>query len=650
MLPLRSRADRAGRTERPRYATAGSQQSRGQQGAARKPRQPAGRVRPSAAVRRMANGWSHPIAAGTSYRRLRIGLVVVLLLFVAVVGRLVYIQSADASAWAAEAKDSREISVKLNAPRAGSIVDRNGAVLATSVQAKAIFADPGEVDHVPGTPANKLVPGLAEATAAKLAGVLGVPEQTLLAKMTKKTNTTTGKAIRFVFLAHRLDPAVANVVTSMNLPGIGTQDEKRRDEPGHDLAANIIGFTNSEGVGAAGLESSFNKVLAGQDGQHTYEADQSGIQIPAGYDKTVPARPGTGIKLTIDNDVQYQAQQIIAQQTRAAGGSFGTAVVLDVKTGQVLADASYPAYDAANPGDSNPTTWRDVATQTVVEPGSVHKAITIGAGLQTGVIQPDTVLDLPGSITKGGVRFTDTHSHGQVKMTLQGILTQSSNIGTITVADKLGAQRLYDFQKAFGLGASDDLGLPGESSGIVQPVKNWSGPSYGGIPIGLGVAVTPMQMASVYQTIANNGVRVQPSLVSGTIAPDGTYVPKAAPKQTRVLSPENAAAMRWLLEGVATQEGTAPAAAIDGYRVAGKTGTGGQVAGNHYESGNVTSFVGMAPADAPRYVVAIFVKVPDKAEGGPIAGPAFHDLMSFVLRHEAIPPTGSVRPPLKIYG
>ncbi|WP_163505541.1 peptidoglycan D,D-transpeptidase FtsI family protein [Fodinicola acaciae] len=618
VLPQRSRADRA--AGRPR-----SSRSRA-------------RVRPSPAVRRMLSAWAHPISAGTSYRRLRVGLVVVLVLFVAVVARLVYIQTTDAAAWAAEAKDDRTVTRPLMAPR-GTITDRNGIVLANSVRANAVFADPNDKELVKD-PAG---------VAAKLAGVLGVPQQTLYAKLTAR-KLKSGRDSHFVYLAHRLDPEVAAVVKAMNLPGIGIDDEKRRDQPGHDLAANVIGFTNNEGVGAAGLESSYNKVLAGVDGLHKFEVSQDGTQIPSGLDQTVAARPGSGLKLTIDSDVQYQAQQIIAQRTREAGGSFGTALVMDVKTGQLLADASYPTYDAANPGDSDSSSWKDIATQTVVEPGSVHKAITLSAGLQSGVIQPDTVLDLPGSITKGGVRFTDTHAHGQVKLTLQGVLTQSSNIGTITVADKVGAQRLYDFQKAFGLGSASDVGLPAESSGIVQPPKNWSATSYGSIPIGLGVAVTPLQMASVYQTIANNGVRVEPSLISGTVAPDGTYKPAPTPKTQRVLSPQNAAAMRWLMEGVATNEGTAPAAAIKGYRVAGKTGTGMQVVGNHYEKGNVTSFIGMAPADAPRYVVAIFVKVPDRSEGGPIAGPAFHDLMSFVLRHEAVPPTGSVRPPLKIHG
>lgn len=618
MLPPRSRADRAVRSDRARSSRA----------------RPT-RVRPSPAVQRMLSAWAHPISAGTSYRRLRVGLVVVLFLFVAVIGRLVYIQTTDATAWAAEAKEIRTVERTLMAAR-GSIIDRNGIVLANSVQARAVYADPSMITN----PA---------ATAAKLAGILGVPEQTLVTKMSKK-KLKNGKPDRFEYLARWLDPEVAAAVIALNLEGIATLDEKRRDEPGHDLAANVIGFTNNEGVGASGLESSYNKVLAGIDGKHTYEVSQKGTQIPSGYDQTIPARPGTGLKLTIDSDVQYQAQQIIAQRTREAGGSFGTALVMDVKTGQLLADASYPTFDAANPGATDSSAWKDLATQTVVEPGSVHKAITLSAGLQTGVIKPDTVLSLGSSITKGGVRFTDTHSHGQVQLTLQGVLTQSSNIGTITVADKVGAQRLYDFQKAFGLGKASDVGLPAESSGIVQPPKNWSASSYGSIPIGLGVAVTPLQMASVYQTIANNGVRVEPSLISGTIAPDGTYKPAAAPKSQRVLSPENAAAMRWLMEGVASNEGTAPAAAIKGYRIAGKTGTGLQVSGSKYESGNVTSFIGMAPADAPRYIVAIFVKVPDKSEGGPIAGPAFHDLMSFVLRHQAVPPTGSVRPPLKIYG
>jgi cell division protein FtsI (penicillin-binding protein 3) len=286
----------------------------------------------------------------------------------------------------------------------------------------------------------------------------------------------------------------------------------------------------------------------------------------------------------------------------------------------------------------------------VVEPGSVHKAITIGAGLETGVIEPGTVLPVSPTITKGGTTFRDTHQHkGTVGMTLQGILAQSSNVGTIEVADKVGPQRLYEFQKKFGLGQRTDVGLPGESAGIVQPPSNWSGPSYGGVPIGLGVAVTPLQMASAYQAIANDGVRVEPRVVRGTTGPDGKFAAAKAPARTQVMSPANAAALRRMLEAVPTSEGTAPAAAIDGYRVAGKTGTGQRVQGSKYLPGNVASFVGMAPADAPRFVIAVFVHSP-AGVGGAIAGPAFHDLMSFTLRHFDVPPTGSETPAIRLYG
>jgi cell division protein FtsI (penicillin-binding protein 3) len=228
-------------------------------------------------------------------------------------------------------------------------------------------------------------------------------------------------------------------------------------------------------------------------------------------------------------------------------------------------------------------------------------------------------------------------------------MAQSSNVGTIKVADKVGAERLYEFQQKFGLGRPTHVGLPGESGGIVQPPSNWSGPSYGGVPIGLGVAVTPLQMASAYQAIANDGVRIEPRVVRGTTGPDGRFSPAKAAPQTRVMSAANAAALRRMLEAVPTADGTAPAAAIDGYRVAGKTGTGQRVQGSKYLAGNVASFVGMAPADKPRFVIAVFVHAP-AGVGGAIAGPAFHDLMSFTLRHFDVPPTGSKAPAIRLYG
>ena len=572
---------------------------------------------------------------GDPQRRLSIGLVLLLAGLAAVGVRLIQIQTFDGAAWAASATDQRLYKEVLQAPR-GAILDREGATLAQTVQAVTIFADPKLVTDPAGT-------------AAALAKPLGVPQSVLRAKMAKKLNDA-GREIRFVYLARRLDPEVGQVVAKLDLAGIGQEQEDRRDVPGHNLAANVIGFTGADGTGLGGVEARYDDVLAGKDGTHSYEVGGGGAAIPGGVDHTVAAQPGSDVQLTLDRDLQFETQRILTGQMKRVRGYTGTAVVLDAKTGEALAMASYPTFDAADVSTSSAASRLDLATGAVVEPGSVHKAITMAAGLETGVIKPDTVLPVSPTVTKGGTTFRDTHQHkGTVKMTLQGILAQSSNTGTIEVADKVGAQRLYDFQRKFGLGKRTNVGLPGESAGIVQPPSNWSGPSYGGVPIGLGVAVTPLQMASAYQAIANDGVRIAPRVIRGTTDPDGRFSAAPAPERTRVMSAANAAALRRMLEAVPSAEGTAPAAAIDGYRVAGKTGTGQRVLDNKYLPGNVASFIGMAPADKPRFVVAVFVHSP-AGVGGAIAGPAFHDLMSFTLRHFDVPPTGSKAPPIRLYG
>ncbi|HEV7825493.1 MAG TPA: penicillin-binding protein 2, partial [Mycobacteriales bacterium] len=507
--------------------------------------------------------------------------------------------------------------------------------LAHSVQARAVFADPKFVKDAPRT-------------AALLAKPLGVPASVLRQKMERKLNSEGGH-IRFVYLARFLDPEVADAAKALSLAGIGTLKEERRDVPGHDLAANIIGFTGIDGNGLAGIEARYDDVLAGKNGTHRYEVGGTGAAIPGGVDHTVAAKPGSDVQLTINRDLQYDAQRILTAQMRRVKGYTGTAIVLDAKTGEVRALASYPTFDAASPEKSSAASRLDLATGAVIEPGSVHKAITIGAGLETGVVKPDSLVRVTSTVKKGGTTFRDTHDNGTANMTLTGVLAESSNTGTIGVADRVGPQRLYDFQRLFGLGSLTNVGLPGESAGIVQPPANWSGPSYGGVPIGLGVAVTPLQMASAYQAIANDGVRVEPRVVKGTVGDDGALHPGTAPERTRVMSSANAAALRQMLEAVPTAEGTAPLAAIPGYRVAGKTGTGQRVLDNRYLPGNVASFVGMAPADAPRFVIAVFVHAP-AGVGGAVAGPSFRDLMSFALRHFAVPPTGAKAPAIRLFG
>ncbi len=572
---------------------------------------------------------------GNPARRLRFATAVILLLFAVLAGRLVQIQASDGAAYAARAAEGRMTApITLVAPR-GAIVDRAGNPLARSVAAVSVDADPLHVkDPV--------------RTAKALTGLLGVTESVLVPKLSPKKNAA-GLPVRFEYLSRRLDPEVGQAVSALKLAGINVRDEQRRDVPDHDTAANMIGFTGWDGGGLAGIEASYDDVLRGTDGSRQYEIGKDGQEIPDGFKKETSAKPGRDVMLTIDRDLQYETLTMLSAKLKSIGAYNGTAIVLDVKTGEILAMASYPTFDAAKPGTSNAKNRLDFATGSVIEPGSVHKAITLSAALQEGTVKPNSTVHIGPTIEKGKVTFRDTHKHGVVDITLQGILAQSSNVGTITIADRLGAQKLYEYQLKFGLGRKTGLGLPGESAGLVQPPQRWSGPSYGSIPIGLGVAVTPLQMTSVYATIANDGIRVTPTLVKGTMDGDGKLIRRPAPRTERVLSAANAQALRLDLEAVATKYGTGKKAAIENVRVAGKTGTGKRTQNSKYLPGSVSSFIGMVPADAPRYVVGIFAHGPGES-GAKVAAPAFADLASFTLRYYGVAPTGTVPPPIRIYG
>jgi cell division protein FtsI (penicillin-binding protein 3) len=574
-------------------------------------------------------------------RRLRLSTALILALFLVIAGRLVQMQITEAPALAREGLSLRLESVDLPAPR-GSIVDRFGALLAGSAEARYVFADPGLVKD-------------ARRTADALVGVLGVPRVDLLRLVSRHTRPD-GTPVRFEYLARGVPIATGDAVSALHLDGIGVVRDEVRVVPGHDLAANIIGFTGSDLTGLGGLEATYDQLLRGVNGRSRYEVGQPDgtvnldHEIPGGYHQTTPARPGSSIELTIDRDLQFQIQRILGQKLRAARADIGAAVVLDVRTGEVLAQASYPFYDAANPFTYDDGDRVDNASGWVVEPGSVHKGIVFASCLQQRVITPTSTIRIGNSITKGDTTFRDTHYHVSDVITMPGILAYSSNIGTITVAEKLGAQNLYNFQRAFGLGSLTGEDLPGESAGLVQPPANWSASSYGSIPIGHGVSVTPLQMAAAYATIANGGTYEQPHLLRSVIAPDGTVTAPPATPSHQVLSPENAAALRTMLEAVVdVPDATGRSAAVPDYRVAGKTGTGRLIVNGRPAPGEVASFVGMAPADAPRYVIAVFAHLPGDS-GGAMAGAAFSQMMAYTLLHYRVAPSGSKPPTYSLWG
>lgn len=478
-----------------------------------------------------------------------------------------------------------------------------------------------------------------------------MPESELVERMRPQSREDTSP--RFERLARGVDVATGDRIETLNLRGIGVERDERREVPGGELAANLIGFTGSDLTGLAGLEAGYDEILRGTEGRLTYETGQGqelAREIPGGYRVETPARPGSHLHLTIDADLQYEAQRILEERMAPEEATFAAAVVLDAETSQVLAQASFPGYDASDPFAVAQERWRDRATSIVFDPGSVHKPVVLAAALQEGVLAADDTVMVDPTIRKGDVTFRDTVWHAPgTRMTLPAIMAFSSNVGTIQIADRVGAETLYDYQRAFGFGEAVGTGLPGEASGALLPPEEWYASSHGSVPIGHSMDATTLQLAAAYGAIANGGVWQRPSLVQTIEAADGTQRPATEQDRRRVMDPEVAAQLREILEAVVTVPGaTGTDAAVEGYRVAGKTGTGKVVVDGEYADGEVASFVGMAPAQDPELVVAVVAHTP-QGGGSEVAVPAFQELMSVALAQSRVPPQGGEAPEFGLY-
>ncbi|GIE84916.1 penicillin-binding transpeptidase domain-containing protein [Actinoplanes regularis] len=597
-------------------------------------REPARRPRPVPA---------EPPKLANSTRRLRLGTVLALSLFVMIGIRLVVLQVGTSAAEVdslVKLREKRLSTVELPAAR-GSILDRDGWVLANSVEARYIYADPE----------NPRLQNDIPATAAKLSPLLGVAASALAANMQRKQ--VMGTWLRFRYLARGVDISVADKIEDLDLAGIYTHIDERRDVPAGDLAANLIGFTGEDQHGLVGLEARYDDLLHGTDGKRVFETGKGDLNlpIPGGYEQYTPAKPGSSLTLTIDRYVQWQAQKLLSAEAKKWDATVAGAVILDARTGEVVAQASYPTYNAAKPGDSEPAQRIDVPTAVVTDPGSSHKALVFGAALQEGLITPESTQVVAPAIERGDEPFRDSHPQPKgTKLTMAGILAYSSNVGTILIGEKLGKQKLYEYQQKFGLGRATGEGMPGEAPGLLLAPDDWSGSAYGSVPIGHSVSVTLVQMAAAYGVIANDGVYIQPHLIRSTVSGDGKVTPAAAPATHRVLDAKIAAQLRTMMEAVVEDnEGTGTKAQVPGYRVAGKTGTGKMVVDGEYTSHNASSFVGMAPAENPRYVIAVAMDVA-KGTGGEVAAPAFAQMMSYTLSHYAVPPSTTKPPTFKIHG
>ena len=648
----RAGAPRAGTPKAGTPRTASSRPGRSlDTGASRSGARTAGSRAPRTAAGRGATG----IALGRPVVRLRSGLVIVLVLLAMIGVRLVWLQGVQGSAYADQAVEQRTKTFALAAPR-GTITDRTGQVLAMSVDARAIYAEPRNIAKAL-CPPTATKPCSPETIAAALAPVLSLPAAEIQDKLVRPASQ--GKTCApsdvmgctaFVYLARGLEAEVANDVRALGLVGIGTEAEPKRVHPGKDLAANVIGFTTVEGKGAGGMELQWDDVLAGVPGKRVAEVDGGGRIIPSGTTRITEPRPGRDIRLTLDRDLQWYAQQVLMDTLASADAESGSATVMDVRTGEVLALASVPTFDADDPGKVDASLRGNRAVTDVFEPGSIGKAITVAAVLEAGVLTPDSVLSVPDRFRLSNKTFKDSHDHPTEQMTLTGVLVESSNVGTIMASQKMGGAKLHAMLARFGIGRKTGIGLPGEGAGRLRDeATEWSGTDYGTHPIGQGYSVNGVKMASVYATIANDGVMVTPTVIKSSTLADGTVRPAPAATKTRILSTPVAAQLRGMLEGVTNKGGTAQTAAIDGYRVAGKTGTAQRVVDGRYDGSYTASFVGFAPADAPRLSVSVSIQAPKNGiYGGAIAGPPFRDIMSFALRSQGVPPTGAPSPVLRL--
>jgi cell division protein FtsI (penicillin-binding protein 3) len=582
-----------------------------------------------------------PLTLGNPRRRLRIGLIAMAFILSLFGGRLFELQAVNSVDYGATASAERTQDYVLTATR-GSILDSAGQPLAESVDAVDITADPVQIKTLKQDPA---------VYASKLAALLGNPPGSIdvAALRSKLANATT----RYVLLAKQVAPQIWNQIKTLGLSGVYGVPDAVTVYPSGPLASNLVGFINGAGKGAAGLEGAYDSVLAGKNGRISYQA-ADGIEIPAAGINEQASVPGTSIETTIDSSIQWAAQKAIDDQVAASKAESGTVVVMDPRSGAVLALATSPSYDQSNLAAANAAALGDRAVSEVYEPGSVAKVITMSAAIQQGVADPTTRVVVPGAILRGGTVFHDDTAHGTEQLTLTGVLAESSNIGTIETADKLGTNRdrlLYDYLTAFGLGRPTGLGLPGESPGILAPPSKWSGSQRFTIPFGQGLSLNAVQATSVFATIADAGVRVTPNVVKGYVDANGKFTPAAAPARTQVVSPQTAHLVEQMMESVVSEKGTAPAAEIAGYRIAGKTGTA-----NRYDSrcngycGYTASFIGFAPADNPQLVVSVVLQNPTAGPhfGGSIAAPVFQKVMSFALQGLAIPPTGTKPPNLPV--
>jgi len=585
-------------------------------------RRPAPSRAPAAPPRRLPVG-----RPGRPRLRLAGALLVLLAGFAAVTVRLVNLQAVGGREYATFGVSQRFQTIALPAHR-GSIFDRNGNDLAVSIPQRTVWADPPLIED-------------PDTTAQVLAGHLGLDAAATL----DLTNRLSDADSRFTYVARRVDGELADAIEAEELGGIFFLDEPKRFTPAGDLARSVLGQVGIDNEGLSGLELQYDELLTGDPGELIVEKDPDGRTIPGGEQELEPAVRGDDLVLTLDRSMQFETERALSAQIAAKQANGGIAIVTDPGSGEILALANLVRNEET--GEIAPV-GNNMAVTAVYEPGSVNKLITVAAALEEGLVSPSTEIEVPDRLQVGDHVFTDHAPHPTAPWSVTRILTESSNIGTIKLAQMLGKDRLDTYLRRFGFGTRTSLGFPNEAPGILLDPADYSGTSIGSIPIGQGIAVTAMQMLLAYNVIANDGVYVPPKLVMERVHTDGSSKPVDAGDPHRVVSESTASRLRDMLANVVA-EGTGTRGGITGYNVAGKTGTarkplptGGyrDAEGYHY----IATFAGFVPAERPELSIIVVIDEPKgDIYGGSVAAPVFADLAQYGLRLFRIPPPLVVR-------
>ena len=547
---------------------------------------------------------------------------VLTLLFGLMGARLFMLQVVESDEFQQIAAEQRLTKIEFPARR-GTVLDRDAETLSISVDLQVVYSDPTLIDD-------------PRAVADELGPLLGKKPASLVESL-----TGTFEGDQFEYVARQVDPRDAKRIAALELPGIFFEAEPKRFYPNDRVASHIVGFVNVDGTVMEGVEAQYNNVLAGKPGVVRFEKDTFGHQLPQADSTYEQPEAGHSILLTIDKDIQYFTETALMDAVSQFKATSGTAIVMRPRTGEILALANLPDFDPNSYNKFSDDERRNRALADVYEPGSIFKAITLAGALNERAVTPRTTFDVPDQLQVADRVIHDSAPHAAQKMNVRQIITQSSNVGTVKIGQELGGEGLDEYVHRFGFGRKTGLDFPGESPGIVRPLEDWSGSSIGNIPIGQGVAVTPLQMVSAFATIANDGVWVEPRVLTGTVGDDAKLTPATPSSKKRVVRAGVARTVTDILSDVVS-EGTGMEAQIPGYEVAGKTGTAQKVLEEGgYGDDYFASFAGYAPAKRPEVAAIVILDSPTPIYGGLTSAPTFKVIVQRALRELAVPPSNN---------